>query len=299
MCILIYSRLQRQYVHMDTRKERHLTDLLTTIRTMEMVEPQSTCSYRDPFDDGEAAFEGDAEPIRDSKDAMHADVVEPTGDGRMPGMSYERYVYVDGESSHERQVSVKTETSGHVSVKIETSNGRYAPVKTRTSGHVRVKTETSGRVRVKTETDGFIPLEAKAPRRNSMDDASTSWRSATEVKSETSLASTSDAIDVDDSDSDEDDDDDVTEACDSLPKSEAVGDDDDDDDDDGDVNPVSTSVSELYQRAIQLIDDADNPFMSEFLLHRHARNRSYENLSGQCSRLALFSTQFLLQTGRG
>ena len=262
MCILIYSRLQCQYVHMDTRKERHLTDLLTTIRTMEMVEPQPTRSYRDPFDDGEAAFKGDAEPIRDSKDTMHTDLVEPTSDGRMPGMSYERYVYVDGESSHERQVSVKTETSGHVSVKIETSNERYTPVKTKTSVHARVKTET----------------EVKTPRRNSMDDASTSWRSATEVKSEMSLASTSDAIDVDDSDSDEEDD--VTEARDSLPKSEAVGDDDDDDDDDGDVNPVSTSVSELYQRAIQLIDDADNPFMSEFLLHRHARNRSYENLSG-------------------
>ena len=262
---------------MDTRKERHLTDLLTTIRTMEMVEPQPTRSYRDPFDDGEAAFEGDTKPSRDSMDAIHTDVVEPSSDRRIPdkpGMSYERYVYVDGESSHERQVSVKTETSGHLCLKIETSNERYVPVKTETSGHARVKTET----------------EVKTPRRNSMDDASTSWRSATEVKSEMSLVSNSDPIDIDDSDSDEDDDDDVTEARDSLPKSEAIG--DDDDDDDGDVNPVSTSVSELYQRAIQLIDDADNPFMSEFLLHRHARNRSYENLSGQCSRLALFSTQF-------
>ena len=250
---------------MDTRKERHLTDLLTTIRTMEMVEPQPTRSYRDPFDDGEAAFEGDDAPNCDSKDMMHSDRVEPTGDGCIPvkpGISYERYVYVDSDTSG--RDSVKTETSGYVSLKIETSNERYIPVKTETSGHVRVKTET----------DGFIPLEAKAPRRNSMDDASTSWRSAREMKSEMSMTSKSDAIDIDDSESDDED---VSEARDSLPKSERV---DDDDDDDDDVNPVSASVSELYRRAIQLIDDADNPFMSEFLLHRHARNRSYENLSG-------------------
>lgn len=229
---------------MDMRKERHLTDLLTTIRTVESVEAQPTRSYRDPFDDGEAAFDTDLaghQSSQDCKDGVHT------------------------ETSSDVFIPLKTEASndGYISLKADISDDGYIPVKTETSD------------------EGYIPVKAEVCGEMSTDDPSTSGQYTSEVKSEIKMETKSN-IDINDTDNDNDKED-VTKTVPSLPKSETFSDaeDDADDDDDG-TNPVASSVSELYRYAIQMIDDSDNPFMAEFLMHRHTRNRSYENLSGGC-----------------
>ena len=297
---------QCQYVHMDLKKERHLTRLLTTIRMGETVGLQPERSYRDPFDDGEAAFEDLTSPPSSPRDTTHTDTStdeyipikkEPSSDGSSPctaDSSDKDCPAVKTEPSDDQSASVKAEPTDYVCVpirartlddgfiplKIEPRYGGGKPLMSQLKGdeHVPLKTEPrdDGFVPLKTESkdDGYIPLKSDAQGENSIGVPGTSGQSTAEVKMEPD----SEILDLTISDSDSDDDKEgVAEAIRVLPEVEVISDDDDDDD------ITTTSVSELYRYAIQLIDDGENPFMAEFLLHRHTRNRSYESLSGRCS----------------
>ena len=291
---------QCQYVHMDMKKERHLTQLLTTIRMGETVGLQPERSYRDPFDDGEAAFEDLTTPPSSPRDTTHTDTstdeylpvkTEPSTDDSTPctaDSSDKDGPAVKTEPSDVQSVSVKAEPTEYVRVPIRprTLDDGYIPLKTeprygggkpltsqpKGGGHVPLKSEPrdEGFIPPKTEPrdDGYISLKGD----NLIDAPGTSGHSTAEVKMEPD----SEILDLTISDSD-DDREGVTDAIRVLPEVEVISDEDDDDD------TTTTSVSELYRYAIQLIDDGDNPFMAEFLLHRHTRNRSYESLSGRCS----------------